>query len=334
MFKNEAVIKVLVFLGQFLLQVFAESAPGQKNGICDVKDGKLLCRNVTHLPKQLPMDIDCIHVVDSNLDRLEQEDFKSTSVETLKFERNVIGELREGAFRLLPNLKSLHMSDNLVRANLTWCLFFGLDNLTSLDLEDNQFNTGPFSKKLKFKNRAAPVQYSKEFCRCPTTADECFSAPCEELTVLPKLQFLKLSCNPFITLTSDTFLPLRQSPIVSLSLRACQLLDIDEGEMSVSVLARYITVPEHFFFFPQSTIQLFIPRHVGSSTASPKSVSEVLQGLEDRSSGREIRQYEPKDQGIFGSVPELAAGGADSRAGTIELNANRTYPQRQQLAHR
>ncbi|CAG0885301.1 unnamed protein product [Darwinula stevensoni] len=225
---NVAVIRVFVMLGQCLLLVFAQSAPSQKNGICDVKDGKLLCLNVTHLPKQLPNDIDYIHVVDSNLDRLKHEDLNSTSVETLKFERNVIGELREGAFRLLPNLKSLHMSDNSIHANLTWCLFFGLDNLTSLDLKDNRFNMESFSKLLTLKKTAAPVQYSKDFCRCETTADERISSPCEELTVLPKLQYLRLSCNPFIILPSDIFLPLRQSPVVSLSLRTCQLLYIDK----------------------------------------------------------------------------------------------------------
>ncbi|CAG0885297.1 unnamed protein product [Darwinula stevensoni] len=224
---NVAVIEVFVILGQCLLLVFPQSAPSQKNGICNVRGSKLLCLNVTHLPKHLPKNIDYIHVIDSNLDRLEQEDLNSASVETLKFERNVIGELTEGAFRLLPNLKSLHMSDNRIHANLTWCLFFDLDNLTSLDLEGNRFNAESFSNLLTLKKTAAPMQYSKDFCRCETTADERNSSCSEELTVLPKLQFLRLSCNPFIILPSDIFLPLGQSPVVSLSLRTCQLLYID-----------------------------------------------------------------------------------------------------------
>ncbi|CAG0885305.1 unnamed protein product [Darwinula stevensoni] len=225
-------MRVLTLLGQFLQQGFAQSPPHLQEGNCHVKDRELLCRNVTHLPKPLPEGIRYIHVVDSNIDRLGEKHLESISVETVKFERNVIGELSDGAFRLLPGLVNLHLSENLILVNPTWCTFLGLENLTKLHLEGNQISMDSYFNFFKFDKGTTAGWKLGDLCQCQVTFEKDYMSdfsPCEELTVLPKLNVLILSRNPIGILPGDIFLPLRLSPVSVLHLEKCQLLYVDEG---------------------------------------------------------------------------------------------------------
>ncbi|CAG0901930.1 unnamed protein product [Darwinula stevensoni] len=230
-FNRETVMAMLALVGPVLLQAFASSAPRPEPG-CSTKNGKLLCQNVTRLPKPLPDGVHFLHVTDSRLDRLGEEELRSDTVSTVWFERNAIGELGEGAFRRLSGLTFLHLSENLIRADLTWCTFLGLDELTNLHLEDNQINMESYYDFLEFDNGTSVVLSRGYFCRCEGINSSSERSPCEELTVLPKLQVLSLNCNPVRILPGDIFVPLRLSPVAFLYLETCQLLYIDEGSLS------------------------------------------------------------------------------------------------------
>ncbi|CAG0881929.1 unnamed protein product [Darwinula stevensoni] len=229
------VMTVLFLLGQVFLQAFAQAAPRPSQGSCHtqkIADGtKLLCQNATQLPKPLPEGITIIHIMNSRLSRLEAEDLDSTTVETVKFEENVIEELDEGAFRLLPKLTFLHLSKNVIQGNVTWCNFLNLNNLTNLHMEDNQLGIDSFFTLLELENGTSGVQNSGDFCRCRVNTIINVSSPhspCEQLEILPNLKVLRLSGNPIKILPGDIFLPLRRSPLLNLFLENCQLRYIDK----------------------------------------------------------------------------------------------------------
>ncbi|XP_076040856.1 podocan-like [Oratosquilla oratoria] len=165
-------------------------------GCRQVVPDSVFCGGVAQFPRVLPPTLTTLEVRGSQLEILRPKILgRLPFLETLTLADGVLASVKRGAFEGLSSMESLSLAQNRLSV-ISWDVFADTPRLALLTLNHNRIE----GKYLK-----------------------------GHILVLPQLSYLSLDHNPLGHLQDRTFMPLKASPIQHLSLRFCQLEEVDPG---------------------------------------------------------------------------------------------------------
>ena len=229
---------LMLFMLHGVLGAYSGTCP--KNCDCS-KEGTLECRNNFEKPYfptiDSSNDVKEFHFIDCKIDIIEQVPYINAA--SLIINNCGVGEVKDGAFKLLSQLQTLDIENRGTSMTLSVNAFEGLDNLTTLELRSNKLSALPVGvfrplKQLKhldlsdnhgvlttprlFDNTSS--QLTELICEnCNLT-----SLPVTSLAPLRALTRLDLNHNYFSSIGDNAF---HSTPnLLVLSLDSCTVKDI------------------------------------------------------------------------------------------------------------
>lgn len=177
-------------------------------GLADIPDGE-------HIPTYMEiLDFSYNHI--NNVTFLNYPAL-SSSLSTINLSNNQISVLKNDAFKLLTNLISLDLSNNLISgSNLTERMFFDLKKLHYLNMEKNPLR---LLKKDTFSFMELPAVHHLDLSHCEISEMEASSLD------LPSLQYLDLSWNKLQSFDKASFRMLVNLKTLDMSHNRVRVLD-------------------------------------------------------------------------------------------------------------
>ncbi len=164
----------------------------------------LVCDNVTEWTPILNLDVKTLTINGTSLTEFPDCAIPGAAIDQLFITWNsLLEDISPNAFDHVESIREISVKDNNALAIKSHMLepFAGVDGLETLIIASNH------------KNRP-------DFDQSPTTSKK----------LARSLQYLSFHSNPLGNITVDFFQPLQCSHVTELSLRNCQLENIDEGK--------------------------------------------------------------------------------------------------------